>query len=382
MVFAQKTNKQQLSEKINIGKQNNNVLVTGGAGYIGSHVCKHLKNCGYRPITFDNLSEGYMENVQWGPLELGDLTDLSSLKAVFEKYQPKAVMHFAAFALVGESMAKPAKYYGNNLLGTLNLLKTMLEFNVKALVFSSTCATYGIPQTETINENHPQNPINPYGRSKLMIENILKDYEAAYHLKSVSLRYFNAAGADFEGLTGENHRQETHLIPLAIKTALGQIDHLSVFGTDFPTKDGSAIRDYIHVQDLAEAHLKAVEYLLSDDIKTKNSLFLNLGTGYGFSVLEILKKIQEITGRKINAINSQRRPGDPPKLVAANSGLARKSLNFQPLYSDIESIISSAWHWHSALLKKPIKTNQTAFTTKKTILKYEKSKHPMTDVKK
>ncbi len=325
------------------------ILVTGGAGYIGSHICKLLSVRGYLPVVYDNLSEGYAENVKWGPLEIGDLRDPERLREVFKQYKPIAVMHFAALALVGESMSNPAKYYDNNLISTITLLKTMLEFEVKSLVFSSTCATYGVPETETLGESHPQNPINPYGKSKLMIETMLKDCDRAYGFKSVSLRYFNAAGADLDGEIGEKHNPETHLIPLVIQAALGQRENITVFGTDFPTADGSAVRDYIHVRDLAEAHLKALEYLQPRE--DKKSLFLNLGTGTGFSVLEIIAKVKEYTGKEFTVKYADRREGDPPRLVASN-GEALKRLDFELKYSDLKTIILSAFNWHQKLLEQ------------------------------
>ncbi len=231
------------------------ILVTGGAGYIGSHACKALANAGYMPVTYDNLVYGHREAVKWGPLEEGDIADPIRLESVLRKYGPKAVMHFAAYAYVGESVENPSKYYRNNVAGTLTLLDTMRTCAVDKLIFSSTCATYGMPEQIPITEDHPQNPINPYGRSKLMIEWILKDYAAAYGLKYVSLRYFNAAGADPDGEIGEDHDPETHLIPLVLDVALGRRDHLNIFGTDYDTTDGTCIRDYIHVTDLADAHL-------------------------------------------------------------------------------------------------------------------------------
>lgn len=330
--------------------------MTGGAGYIGSNICKLLDQSGYLPVAYDNLSEGYSENVKWGPLEIGDLKNRERLQEVFKKHKPVAVMHFAAFALVGESISDPAKYYNNNLISTIVLLDTMRKFKVSSLVFSSTCATYGVPQTDTLDESHSQTPINPYGRSKLMIETILKDYDLAYGLKSVSLRYFNAAGADLEQEIGEKHNPETHLIPLVIQAALGQRESITVFGTDFPTEDGSAVRDYIHVKDLAGAHLKALEYLQrNDNNKEKNqaqkSLFLNLGTGQGFSVLEIIAKVKQYTGKEFRVEYTDRRAGDPPKLVAAN-GQALEKLGFELKYSDLKTIILSAFRWHQKLLKE------------------------------
>lgn len=324
------------------------ILVTGGAGYIGSHICQLLSKKGFLPITYDNLSRGYKTAVKWGPLIVGDLKDKTKLQKTFEIYQPVSVMHFAAYAYVGESVENPALYYENNLISTLTLFNVMLEHNVKELIFSSTCATYGVPQKLPLTEDHPQTPINPYGRSKLMIEQMLKDYDKAYGLKSISLRYFNAAGSDLDGEIGENHQPETHLIPLIIKAALGQTSKIAVFGTDFSTKDGSAIRDYIHVMDLARAHLQALLYLQ----EKKESLFVNLGTGSGFSVLEVIAKVKELTGQEFKVDLQGRRAGDPPILVA-DSEKALKTLNFKLKYSDLETIIMSAFSWQ----KKQIKQN-------------------------
>ncbi|MBI5346418.1 MAG: UDP-glucose 4-epimerase GalE [Chlamydiae bacterium] len=317
------------------------VLVTGGAGYIGSHTCKALKKEGFKPVTFDNLSEGHEYAVKWGDLVKGDLLNKENLDFAFNKYQPKAVIHFAANALVSESMKNPQKYYQNNVSGTLNLLSAMNEYGVKNLIFSSSCATYGHPNYTPICEKHPQVPISPYGRSKLMIEQILLDFQKAYQMNFVSLRYFNAAGADLESEIGEHHKTETHLIPLAIDTALNIYDVLHVYGFDFDTKDGSAIRDYIHVNDLAAAHVKALNYIL----KIPESIFLNLGSEKGYSVLEIVKTIETLCKTKVKTNIGAKREGDPAVLFA-KTNLAKKLLSWEPKHSDIKTIITTAWQWH------------------------------------
>ena len=275
-----------------------NVLVTGGAGYIGSHACKALARSGFTPICYDNLSRGHAWAVQWGPLEQGELLDQARLEDVLHRYKPCAVMHFAALAYVGESVAEPALYYRNNVGGSLALLQSMRAAGVRHFIFSSTCATYGIPRRLPMTEAHPQDPINPYGTSKLMVEKMLMDFSKAYELRSVSLRYFNAAGADPEGEIGEAHDPETHLIPLALKAAAGDLPQLEIYGDDYDTADGTCIRDYIHVTDLADAHVKACQYLLDDGDTT----CLNLGNETGFSVREIIDRIENITAKKINAM--------------------------------------------------------------------------------
>lgn len=319
----------------------NYILVTGGAGYIGSQNCKTLAMSNFTPITYDNLSEGNKYAVKWGPLVVGDIKDFDKLNKTLKKYKPLAVMHFAANALVGESVLNPKKYYENNVLGTITLLDAMLQNDIKNLIFSSSCATYGHPNFTPITEDHPQNPISPYGKSKYMIEQILKDYEKAYDLKFASLRYFNASGADLDAEVGEDRNVETHLIPLAIDTALGRLPTLKIFGTDFDTKDGTAIRDYIHILDLASAHLKSLFYILDQ----KKSLLLNLGSEKGFSVLEVIKEIEKILQLEINKTFDPRRDGDPATLYA-DSKLAKKVLNWQPKYSDLNTIITSAIKWH------------------------------------
>ena len=317
------------------------ILVTGGAGYIGAHANKELNSSGYQTVVLDNMSYGHEDFLKWGVYENVDLGDLESLRKVFQKYHIEAVMHFAAFTYVGESVEDPQKYYLNNLKNTLNLLQVMNEFKVKKIIFSSTCATYGNPQEIPITETHPQNPISPYGKAKLMVEQVLKDYSSAYGLRYVSLRYFNAAGADPEGEIGERHNPETHLIPLILDAAMGKREDIKIFGTDYPTDDGTCIRDYIHVTDLADAHIKALKYLENDG---KSDVF-NLGNGNGFSVREVIEEARKVTGKEINAIGTERRPGDPPILVGS-SKKAHEILKWQPLYDDLSEIISTAWEWN------------------------------------
>lgn len=320
------------------------ILVVGGAGYIGSHVVLALKNAGYGVVILDNLVYGHkdlVEQILQVELVIGDIADRGLLDRLFETYDIAAVMHFAAYAYVGESVEEPAKYYRNNVMGSLILFEAMLAASVTKLVFSSTCATYGIPTTVPVTEEHPQNPINPYGASKLMVERILSDFDKGYNFKSVSFRYFNAAGADPRGLLGEDHTPETHLIPLALLAALGQRESISIFGTDYPTSDGSCIRDYIHVTDLAQAHVLGLEYLLNGG----DSDVFNLGNGNGFSVREVIETAQEVTGREIKVIECDRRPGDPPCLVGSGEK-ATRILGWNPQYSRLEDILSHAWQWH------------------------------------
>lgn len=317
------------------------VLLAGGAGYIGSHVAKYLKRSGHLPVAYDNLSRGHREAVKWGPLEQGSIGDKRAVLAVLEKYRPSTVIHFAAFAYVGESVAKPAEYYANNVSQTLVFLEALVEAGVKNVVFSSTCAIYGVPSRIPIVEEEPANPINPYGRGKLMVEHILSDFETAYGLKSVCLRYFNAAGADPEGETGEHHDPETHLIPIVLETALGKRPAVPVLGTDYPTPDGTCVRDYIHVMDLAQAHVQAMDHLLAG----KPSLRLNLGNGNGYSVLEVIEKARAITGRPIAADLLPRRAGDPPALVGS-AEKAREILGWKPQFGSLDSILGTAWEWH------------------------------------
>ena len=315
-----------------------NILVMGGAGYIGSHTVRHLQEHGYGCIVADNLIYGHREAVSASSFELADLADKASLKAVFDKYRIDAVVHFAAFTYVGESVENPRKYYENNVVGTLNLLDVMLDHDVKKIVFSSTCATYGNPQYMPLDEKHPQAPINPYGRSKFVIEKIFEDYGRAYGLKYTVLRYFNAAGASKDGQIGESHNPETHLIPLVLKAIKGERDCIKVFGTDYDTPDGTCLRDYVHVEDLAAAHRLALEKL--DEFQG----FLNLGTGIPTSVLEIIRAAEKVSGRKCPVVYEKRRAGDPAVLYAANEE-ARRVLGWKPGYTDIEEIIRTAWNW-------------------------------------
>jgi UDP-arabinose 4-epimerase len=321
---------------------NKTILVTGGAGYIGSHACKALSQAGYTPVVYDNLAYGHEWAVKWGPLERGDVTDKQRLDEVFRRYRPEAVMHFAAYAYVGESVENPGKYYRNNVVGSLTLLEAMRDHGVDKIVFSSTCATYGMPEVIPIPENHQQKPINPYGASKLMVERMLQDFNLAYGIRSISLRYFNAAGADPDCEIGEDHDPETHLIPLAIHAALGLSDQIKIYGADYPTKDGTCIRDYIHVCDLADAHIKALEYLISSN---KSDSF-NLGNGNGYSVREIIDKVKKISRKDFKVVETERREGDPPTLISSY-GKAEEKLNWNQEYKDIDTIIETAWQWHS-----------------------------------
>jgi len=316
------------------------ILITGGAGYIGSHCSLDLIRAGYECIVLDNLSYGHEEALQTKNFCKVDLENINEIREVFKKYSIEAVIHFAAFAYVGESVENPQKYYYNNVVNTLNLLNVMLENNVKKIVFSSTCATYGNPEYTPIDEKHPQNPINPYGTTKLMIEKILQDYDRAYGLKYIALRYFNASGADDKENIGESHSPETHLIPLVLQTALGKRDCIKIFGDDYDTLDGTCIRDYIHVNDLAKAHRLALEKLFNGS----SSAFFNLGTGKGFSVKEIIEVSEKITGKTINKEFVERRAGDPPILVADNKK-AREILGWNPEFTEIEDIIQTAWNW-------------------------------------
>lgn len=329
---------------MSLSNQNPTILVTGGAGYIGSHTVQALQKSGYEVIILDNLVYGHqdiVENALKVPLIKGDINDRSLLDNIFATYPISAVMHFSAYIFVGESVTDPAKYYRNNVVGTLTLLEAMVAAGVNKFVFSSTCATYGLPQTIPLTEDHPQNPINPYGWTKLMVEQILKDFDTAYGLKSVCFRYFNASGASPDGLLGEDHNPETHLIPLVLQTALGIREAISIFGTDYDTPDGTCVRDYIHVVDLAQAHILGLEYLLGGG----ESDSFNLGNGNGFSVKEVIETAKIVTGKEIKIKISDRRAGDPPYLVGS-SEKARKILNWQPQYSDLKDTITHAWQWH------------------------------------
>lgn len=316
------------------------ILIVGGAGYIGSHINKALNQRGYQTVVYDNLVYGHKESVKWGILEIGDLADEKRLKEVFEKYPIDAVMHFAAYAYVGESVREPAKYYRNNICNTIQLLETMRCHHVNMLVFSSSCATYGIPEQLPITEEMPQHPINPYGRTKWMAEQIFEDYNNAYGLQYCCLRYFNAAGADPEGEIGESHTPETHLIPLVIEAAAGNREHVSIFGTDYPTQDGTCIRDYIHVTDLADAHIRALEYLKSGGL----SQCLNLGNGKGWSVAQVIDTVKQVTGRNFTVKKEATRPGDPPALVGS-AKKASQVLGWEPKYGDLRIIVEHAWRW-------------------------------------
>ena len=318
-----------------------NILVIGGAGYIGSYMCKYLARNGYQPIVLDNLIYGHREAVKWGPFFEGSLADRNLLNRVFSEHEIAAVMHFASFCYVGESITEPAKYYHNNVAATIRLLQMMVEKNISNFIFSSSCATYGEPVEIPITEKHPQNPINPYGRSKLMVEQVLRDFRNAYDLKYISLRYFNAAGADPDGELGEDHMPETHLIPLVLQTALGQREVLHIFGDDYPTRDGTCIRDYIHIDDLAQAHLLALEKLIN---KVGGGEY-NLGNGNGESVKEVVKIAGKVTGKPIATRITERRVGDPAVLIGS-SEKAIKELGWRPQFSDLDIIIETAWKWH------------------------------------
>lgn len=317
------------------------MLVTGGAGYVGSHTCKVLAEADLVPVVFDNLVRGHLSAVRWGPFEQGDIADRPKLDAVIAKYQPVAAIHFAAYAFVGESVSNPGKYYRNNVAGSLGLLEAMRDSGMDKIIFSSTCSTYGVPEKALIDEGHPQRPINAYGASKLMVERMLADFDAAHGLRSIALRYFNAAGADPDAEIGENHDPETHLIPLAIQTALGQRDELTVFGSNYETPDGTCVRDYVHVTDLAEAHVIALRVLIDGAGTTA----YNLGIGRGHSVQEVVGAVSRIAGRKFPVKNGPRRPGDPARLVADPSRAAAE-LGWRARITDLDEIVRTAWRWH------------------------------------
>ena len=316
-----------------------NILVTGGAGYIGSHVCKCLSTQGHLPVVYDNLSRGHRTAVKWGPLEVGDIEDRERLCAVLERHRPAAVMHFAAFAYVGESVEKPLLYYRNNVAGSVALLETLIEFGALPLIFSSSCVTYGIPETIPISEDHPQRPINPYGHSKLLVERMLADAGKAYGLPWVALRYFNAAGADPDGDIGEDHDPETHLIPLVLRAARDKTA-VEIYGIDYQTPDGTCVRDYIHVIDIADAHLRALEYLLAK----RESCALNLANARGYSVKEVIAAAERVCGRSISVKVAPRRPGDPPILIGS-AKRAHELLGWRAGRSELEVQIADAGKW-------------------------------------
>jgi len=319
-----------------------NILVVGGAGYIGAHMCKNLHAEGYTPIVLDNLSRGHREAVQWGPFFQGNMDDTALLQSVFSENKIEAVMHFAAFAYVGESVTDPGMYYRNNVAAPLILLQQMAEYGISRFIFSSTCAIYGEPVKIPMDESHPKSPINPYGRGKFMVEQILDDFKLAHGIESVCLRYFNAAGADPEGMIGEDHSPETHLIPLALEVALGKREKLTIFGDDYPTKDGTCIRDYIHIEDICQAHLGGLCRMKDG---TAVSAKYNLGNGNGYSVKEVLDTARLITGHDIPAQIGPRRPGDPAELIGS-AELATRELGWKPKYPDLKAIIETAWNWH------------------------------------
>ncbi len=316
------------------------VLVTGGAGYIGSHTCKALSKAGHIPVVYDNLVYGHEWAVKWGALERGDILDRERLDDVIRRHEPQAAIHFAAFTYVGESVANPGKYYRNNVAGSLTLLEAIRDSGIANIVFSSTAAVYGIPKESPINEDLPRQPINPYGESKLAVEHMLRDFHEAHGLNWMALRYFNAAGADPDGEIGEDHDPETHLIPLVLKAITGERDNITVFGTDYDTPDGTCIRDYIHVTDLADAHVRAIEALAAG----ASSGACNLGNGTGFSVREVIESARKVTGRDVPMKLGERRPGDPAVLVS-DATRAQKELGWTPTFRDLNEIVRTAWEW-------------------------------------
>ena len=317
-----------------------NILVTGGAGYIGSHTCKILAKHDFIPVTFDNLENGHEWVVKWGPLEIGDVRDSERLREVIEKYQPQAIMHFAAYIEVGESVKDPGKFHDNNVVGTANLLQVMQESGIQNIVYSSSCAVYGLPSEVPITESCRIAPENPYGKTKADSENILKDYHLNHGIHSVSLRYFNAAGADLEGDIGEAHDPESHLIPIVLTKGALDGKEVDIYGDDYDTPDGTCVRDYIHVIDLAEAHILALKRLISGG----SSSVYNLGNGQSYSVKEVVESIKRLTGKKFDVRVSSRRPGDVPILVA-DATKAYKELGWKTRYSDLETILGTAWDW-------------------------------------
>lgn len=317
------------------------VFITGGAGYIGSHVAKCLHRAGWNPVTYDNFRRGHREAVKWGPLVEGELLDGARLADALSAWRPAMVVHCAALAYVGESAREPGTYYANNVTGTLTLLEAMRLASVDRLVFSSTCAVYGVPEAGPVREDSPRNPVNPYGRSKLAAESVIGDFEAAYGMRAVCLRYFNAAGCDPEGEIGESHDPETHLIPLALEAAANPEVPLHVLGTDYPTPDGTCIRDYVHVADLAEGHRLAIEHLMDGGAGDR----INLGYGEGRSVLDIVKGVERVTGRTVAMTSAPRRPGDPPVLVG-DATRAGRVLGWRPRHAALDDILETAWRWH------------------------------------
>lgn len=319
------------------------ILVTGGLGYVGSHAVKQLVDRGEEVVNLDNLVFGHKEAACGSKVVVGDIGDQALLRDIFKAHKVDAVMHFAAFASVPESVADPQKYYLNNISKSLAMLQVMLEFDVKMMIFSSSAATFGEPKVVPIPEDHPKDPTNPYGRSKLMLEHILKEYEHAYGLRSISFRYFNASGADPSGLIGEDHTPEHHLIPLVLEVALGKRQEVKVFGTDWPTPDGTCVRDYVHVSDLAQAHVLGLDALR----KGKGTTAYNLGNGSGYSVMDVVKVSENVSGKPIKAAPADRRPGDPAVLVASSEKISRE-LGWKPNYPRLETIVQTAWDWHSA----------------------------------
>lgn len=317
------------------------MFVTGGAGYVGAHCCKVFANARWNVVVYDNLCRGWQEFVKWGPLIKGDILDYERLKDAMAEVNPDAVVHFAALAYVGESVSQPSSYYQANAVGTLNVLRAMQELAIESVVFSSSCATYGIPESSPIAESMRQSPINPYGWSKLFGEQLLRDFSAAYDIRYIALRYFNAAGADPDCEIGERHSPETHLIPLAIRAAMMDDYQLTIHGNDFNTRDGTCVRDYVHVVDLADAHLKALNHLRD----RKASAMINLGTGAGTSVLEVTKAVERVSGSIVRRIVGPRRAGDPASLVAL-ALKAKEMLGWAPTHSDVETIVADAWQWH------------------------------------
>jgi len=321
----------------------NCILVTGGAGYIGSHTCKAIAARGWTPVVLDDLDRGHASAVRWGPLYAGDIADTALLRHILSEHSIRAIVHFAAYAYVGESMQEPEKYFLNNVAKSMSMLATALSAGVQQVVFSSSCATYGVPVEMPIRETTPQRPVNPYGESKLAVERTLHWLGATRGLGWMALRYFNAAGADPDGEIGEDHDPEPHIIPRVIQAAMGRLSHVDVFGTDYPTPDGTAVRDYIHVTDLADAHVRALEHLMGDG----ESLAINLGTGHGHSVREVVNAVERRTGLRVPVREAPRRAGDPPVLVA-DPALARQVLEWSPRHSSLDEIVDTAWRWQAA----------------------------------